>query len=493
MNQQGTLKQIAVNLDGTPFHFIGVGGIGMSALANILTQRQIPVSGSDIRQNTVTDQLEALGATIFLSQEAQNLAYFANANGSALNLKPQVICSTAIKPDNLEYQAAVKLNCPIFHRSDLLAALIAESSQSVAVAGTHGKTTTSSLISHLFVEANLDPTVVVGGVVKTLGGNARFGKSPFLVAEADESDGSLVKFHSRFGVITNIELDHPDHYSSLDQVLDIFQIFVDHTQNMLVCLDCPTIRDRLIPQNPNYPFLTYSLDVASSRADYSVTNVNYGANGTTATVHERGVCLGEIQVPLLGTHNLSNALAAVAIARQCQVSFESIAQGLATFEGAKRRFEVRGEVQGIRIIDDYAHHPSEIALTLASARLQVQNDPQKSWQRVIAVFQPHRYSRAQTFLQEFSQSFHNADEVIVMDIYSAGEKNDFGMSGQTMCDAIAQYHPSSSYVPTLAAVTHILIQQTKPGDLVLFLGAGDLNAAIPDVLKGIEVKTSKSP
>ena len=481
----------------------------MSALAHILTQRGIPVSGSDIRQNSVTDQLENLGATIFLSQGAENLAHFTDTqtgnsdSASFQSTKPQVVCSTAIKPENPEYRAAIELNYPIFHRSDLLAALIAESNHSISVAGTHGKTTTSSLISHLLVDAKLDPTVVVGGVVKTLKGNARAGKSDFLVAEADESDGSLVKFNSALGVITNIELDHPDHYCSLEQVLDIFHTFVSHTQQMLVCLDCETIRDRLIPESASQSFLTYSLD-ASRGADYSVTDIHYGAEGTTAEVIERGISLGQIFVPLLGTHNLSNSLAAIAIARQCEVSFDAIIQGLASFEGAKRRFEVRGDANGIRLIDDYAHHPSEIEVTLASARLKVEKQPDhetcqidhsndSSWKRVIAVFQPHRYSRASTFLQEFSRAFHDADQVIVMDIYSAGENNEFGINGQMVCDAIAQHHHAVSYLPSLEGVTQHLITQSQPGDLILFLGAGNLNAAIPNVLKGLQISGTSRP
>jgi UDP-N-acetylmuramate--alanine ligase len=480
-----------VDLGGRPFHFIGVGGIGMSALAYILRQRQIPVSGSDVRSNRITDQLEALGSQIFLSQTAENLSRFRTASGEGQAGLPQVICSTAIKPSNPEYQAAVELNCPIFHRSDVLAALIGEAAQSISVAGTHGKTTTSSLIGHLLVGAGLDPTIVVGGEVSTWQGNARVGASPYLVAEADESDGSLVKFRSQLGLITNIELDHPDHYSSLDEVMAIFQQFIDHTTIPVVNLDCPNIRDRLIPANPNRTFITYSLD-APSGADYKVSEIVYTADGATAMVWERGEALGSMTLPLLGAHNLSNALAAIAIARQVSVPFPTLVEHLNTFGGAKRRFEVRGEVRQIRCIDDYAHHPSEVQATLASARLQVAS-PQSPWKRVIAAFQPHRYSRTHTFLTEFSQSFTDADRVIITDIYSAGEPNQVGIEGAQVAEAIAQYHPQVQYQATLPEVVTAVLNMAEPGDLILFLGAGNINSVIPEVLERLEPEAAVVP
>jgi UDP-N-acetylmuramate--alanine ligase len=473
-----------VDLSGRPFHFIGVGGIGMSALAYILLHRQIPVSGSDVRSNRITDQLEALGSQIFLSQTAENLSVIREVGGTGQTVLPQVICSTAIKSSNPEYQAAITLNCPIFHRSDVLAALISEAAQSISVAGTHGKTTTSSLIGHLLVGAGLDPTIVIGGEVGTWQGNARVGASSYLVAEADESDGSLVKFRSQLGVITNIELDHPDHYSSLDEVMAIFQQFIDHTTIPVVNLDCPNIRDRLLPANPNRTFVTYSLEKQTG-ADYTVSDIVYTADGSTATVWEQGEALGSVTVPLLGAHNLSNALAAIAIARQVSVPFATLVEHMSTFGGAKRRFEVRGEVRQIRCIDDYAHHPSEVQATLASARLQVAS-PQSPWKRVIAAFQPHRYSRTHTFLAEFSQSFTDADQVIITDIYSAGEPNQVGIEGAQVAEAIAQHHPQVQYQATLPDVVTALLNLAEPGDLILFLGAGNINSVIPEVLEGLE-------
>ncbi|MGB7415128.1 MAG: UDP-N-acetylmuramate--L-alanine ligase [Thermosynechococcaceae cyanobacterium] len=477
----------SVDLNGRAVHFIGIGGIGMSALAHVLVKRHLPVSGSDIRQSNITQKLQTLGAQIFWRQDASNFTELLNGqlhdiDASAL---PQVICSTAIHPDNPEYQAAVELGCPIFHRSDVLAALIQETPYGIAIAGTHGKTTTSSLVGYVLLQGQLDPSIIIGGEVAAWEGNARVGESPYLVAEADESDGSLVKFSPQVGVITNIELDHPDHYATLDQLLDIFQTFVDRCQSLVLCLDCPTIRDRLIPANTSKDMLTYSLS-AEAGADYSVQAVDYSASGTCAQILEKGEVLGEINLPILGEHNLSNALAAVAIARQVGMDFPAIASALSSFEGARRRFENRGEAQGICLIDDYAHHPSELTATLASARLQVQpstDSPEPAYRRVIAVFQPHRYSRTHTFIEEFSRAFSDADVVVVTDVYSAGEKDIGLITGEQVTARITeQHHGIVSYQSTLADVTQYLCEHLQSGDLVIFLGAGNLNRTIPDVL-----------
>jgi UDP-N-acetylmuramate--alanine ligase len=480
----------AVNLEGKPFHFIGIGGIGMSAIAHILTQRHLPVSGSDARDTHITQKLQALGAQVFWKHSAENLDYF-RSTGANISLLPQVICSTAIQPSNPEYQAAVNLGCPIFHRSDVLAALINESTKSVAVGGTHGKTTTSSLIGYVLLEAGLDPTIVVGGEVTAWQGNARVGQSPYLVAEADESDGSLVKFYSHIGVITNIELDHPDHYATLDEVVEIFQAFVEHSQHLVLCIDCETTHN-LIGSNPTKDgFTTYSLNPALN-ADYTADSIVYGSAQTVASIYEKGQLLGQLRFGLLGCHNLSNALAAIAVGRLLCLPFDIITAALLTFEGARRRFELRGEANGIALIDDYAHHPSEIRATLSSAKLRTseQDSVKSDYQRVVAVFQPHRYSRTLTFLTEFSQAFSDADRVIVTDVYSAGEARPAGMQGADVAAAIAEHHPLVSYQATLADVTAHLNGTLKPGDLVVFLGAGDLNRIIPDVLSHFQAEST---
>jgi UDP-N-acetylmuramate--alanine ligase len=470
-----------VDFSGRPFHFIGIGGIGMSALAYVLARRQLPVSGSDLRTNHITKHLEELGVHVFQHQEASNLEYFsdvANLVNSATPFSglPQVVCSTAIRADNSEYQAAKGLGCPILHRSDILAALMGEY-QSIAVAGTHGKTTTSSLTGYCLLHAGLDPTIIVGGEVKAWQGNARVGKSPYLVAEADESDGSLTKFSAAIGVITNIELDHPDHYSSLDEVVKIFETFVERSETLVVSWDCPTIRQRLAPSTTK-KLISYSLDPALG-AEYSADQITYTAQGTRARIWERGQVLGTLDCSLLGQHNLSNALAAIAVCRLLNLDFDAIAEAIASFEGAQRRFELRGEANGIRFIDDYAHHPSEIRATLAAARLQVEDPNTSGVERLVAVFQPHRYSRTHTFLEEFSQGFSDADLVVLTDIYSAGEPDQGLIKGQNLADRMAEYHTHVNYQPTLAETVDFLKQNLRPRDLVMFLGAGNLNQVIP--------------
>jgi UDP-N-acetylmuramate--alanine ligase len=469
-----------VDFGGKPFHFVGIGGIGMSALAYILTQKGIPVSGSDLRLSHITQRLQEAGAHIFWSQTAENLAFFEDSGRDLLHGSidqlPQVICSTAINESNPEYRAALELGCPIFHRSDVLAGLMAQY-RSVAVAGTHGKTTSSSMISCALLKAGVDPTVVIGGEVAAWAGNARLGASDWFVAEADESDGSLLKFSPAIGVITNIELDHIDHYQTLEAVVATFQQFAQQSDVLVASADCPTIRRTLKPT------ITYSLE-ANSGADYWADAIVYGGNGTQARIWERGTYLGTLNLSVLGHHNLSNALAAIAVGRYLKQPFESLAAGLATFDGAKRRFELCGHQGGVQFVDDYAHHPSEIRATLAAASLQRQSNQGESAavQRIIAIFQPHRYSRTAAFLAEFAQAFGDADQVILTDIYSAGEKNQSGISGQQLAHEIAAHQVDVEYCPTLEDVQTQLVHQLRPGDLALFLGAGNLNQIIPDVI-----------
>ena len=478
----------SVDFNGRPFHFIGIGGIGMSALAYILTKRGIPVSGSDLRLSHITRRLQEAGAHIFWQQESANLQYFSDAlatsHPGSQDVVPQVICSTAINNHNPEYRAALALGCPIFHRSDVLAALINDH-RSVAVAGTHGKTTTSSMISQMLLQAGLDPTIVVGGEVSNWGGNARLGQSEYLVAEADESDGTLAKLSAAIGVVTNIELDHTDHYSDLQDVINIFQQFQRQCEVLVACIDCAVVRSSL------QPTLTYSLD-ASTGATYVATEIQFTPSGTSATIWERGVSLGQLHLRLLGEHNLSNALAAVAVGRYLGIAFQDIADSLSQFCGARRRFEHRGSYGGIQFVDDYAHHPSEIRATLAAARLSIGQTPKVSRlshgsrtaeeRRVVAVFQPHRFSRTASLLTDFADAFADADQVVMADIYSAGEANTYGISGKQVADAVARNHGGVCYGHTLDDIEAVLTSSLRPGDLVLFMGAGNLNQIIPQVM-----------
>lgn len=458
-----------IDFKGKPFHFIGIGGIGMSAIAYILAKQQIPVTGSDLRSSQITERLEGLGVGVFYAQEAKNIEELLSSSNN-INCLPQVICSTAIRSDNEEYQAALAKGCPIFHRSDVLAGLVAEY-ESIAVAGTHGKTTTSSLLGYVLLKAGIDPTVVVGGEVEAWEGNARAGESSCLVAEADESDGTLVKLNPAIGIVTNIELDHPDHYKSLEAVVEIFQSFAQQSGMLVGCIDCETVRATLKPE------ITYSLNV-NRDADYTVTEVNYHGNGTRATVWERGKALGEIKLKLLGSHNLSNALAVIAVARYLGLDFETIASAIAQFIGAKRRFEIYGEENGILFVDDYAHHPSELRSTLKGAKLRVEN---QSSQRLVAIFQPHRYSRTEAFLDEFATAFEQADVVVVTDIYSAGESPN-GINGETLATMMEKNHPEVIYHQDVTTIHQCLEGLLSSGDIALFLGAGNLNQMIPQTM-----------
>jgi UDP-N-acetylmuramate--alanine ligase len=453
----------AIDFGGRPIHFIGIGGIGMSGLAYVLTRRGLPVSGSDLRSTNITQRLETEGAHIFLQQAASNLDFFQTSQ------IPQVVCSTAIGKSNPELAAALALGCEIFHRSDVLAALVGEYA-TIGVAGTHGKTTTTSAIGCMLVSAGVDPTIVVGGEVTSWDGNARVGKSDYFVTELDESDGSLVKHSPKIGVITNIELDHPDHYKSLEQVIDTFRTFAGQCQITIGSADCDIVRDRIKPT------LTYSTQ-SDRAADYTCQNIIYHAEGTSAQVYESGKLLGTLELEVLGEHNLSNALAAIAVGRKIGLDWAVISTGLATFHGAKRRFELRGYQNDITFIDDYAHHPSEILVTLSAARIRVGAN-----RRVVAIFQPHRYSRTLEFLPEFARSFKDADLVVITDIYSAGEADTGLISGEKLVAEIAKHHPNVRYQPTLDAVSQFLTQNLAPTDICLFLGAGNLNQIIPGVV-----------
>jgi len=447
----------SIDFSGRPFHFIGIGGIGMSAIAHILIGRGCPVSGSDISCNGSTSRLRDLGITIHQGHHADHIDP---------HQSPQVVYSSAIAARNPELAAAQRLGLPVFHRSDLLAALIAQT-DSIAVAGTHGKTTTSSLIGFLLLQAGLDPAIVVGGEVNAWQGNARLGNGP-LVAEADESDGSFVKFSPKIGVVTNIELDHPDRYGSVAETVHCFQEFAGRCQQVIGCLDDANVREHLSPH------IRYSLE--NPRADYFAGDIQLGAGGTQATVWERGKILGTATLNILGKHNLSNALAAIAAVRQFGVPWGAIEMALPEFVGARRRFEVRGTVGGITFVDDYAHHPSEVQVTLAAAKLQQR--------RVVAVFQPHRYSRTKQFLREFAQAFNDADVVICTEVYSAGEVPN-GVGGEHLAAAIAEFHPQVKYCESLSQVPETLREVLHPGDLVLFLGAGNLNQVIPAAMQDV--------
>ncbi len=448
------------------YHFVGIGGVGMSALAYILAKQGFRVSGSDIAANVRTRRLEALGVRFFQGHSSEGLVG-----------DPQVVYSSAIRPSNPELAAALGKGLTVWHRADLLAALF-NHRPSIGVAGTHGKTTTSSMIGYVLLAAGWDPTLIIGGEMDAWDGNARLGQGEYLVAEVDESDGSLVRLYPKIGVITNIELDHPDHYANLEQVIRAFQRYGQQSQTLAACLDCPNVATHLKVD------IGYSI-AGHPQAQYQARQILYTAGCTSAEIWEKGSLLGQLQLQVPGSHNLSNALAAVAVGRQLGLEFPVIASALAQFRGVQRRFEAKGEVGGVTFIDDYAHHPSEIRATLRAAQLQQR--------RVVAVFQPHRHSRLSALFQDFACCFEKADVVVIVPTYGAGEAAPEGSDSLRLAVALAEHHPQVRYVSSLPQLPQVLTSILQPGDLAIFLGAGDLNQQIAATMRAYAARVGEQP
>ena len=452
-----------------PLHFVGVGGIGMSALAGILVERGFAVSGSDPKPSAVLSRLAERGARVFQEQSGATI-HSLLGNGSQ---PPLVVLSSAVRDTNEEVAEARRQGLGLCHRSDVLAALI-NNQPSIAVAGSHGKTTTSTLIATLLEATGQDPTAVIGGIVPAFGSNGRQGSGRLLVAEADESDGSLVKFSPTLALLTNIELDHTDHYPNLQTLIDTLKRFSDGSGALLANRDCPILRKYFQAdawwsiQDPDH-------------ADYAALALQERGDGTTAAYYERGEQIGTLEVPLPGRHNLSNVTAALAACRREGVPFADLRRAIGNLKAPGRRFDCRGMWHQRIVVDDYAHHPSEVAATLAMARLMVESgrSPLPSQpQRLLAVFQPHRYSRTAQFLTEFAEALALADTVIVAPLYSAGEAPIEGVSSEALAAAVKAIAPS---VPVRAAanldqLTDQVAACSKPGDLVLAMGAGDVNS-----------------
>ena len=451
-----------------PLHFIGVGGIGMSALAAILAQRGFDISGSDPRDHAVLTQLRHQGVRVFREQSASTIA----AIRSGTSTSPQVVISSAVPESNPELRAARMAGLTVWHRSDILAALI-NAQPSIAVAGSHGKTTTSSLIATLLATTHHDPTAVIGGIVPAFGSNGRNGKGRLLVAEADESDGSLVKFKAALGVLTNLELDHTDHYPDLNALIGTVQRFTGHCGRLLANHDCPVLRQHFHADH------WWSTEQPQDAAFAAIARDCRG-DGTVAEYFEQGRSLGLLTVPLPGLHNLSNVTAAVAACRLEGVSFVELQQAVTQLRAPGRRFDYRGTWQDRQVVDDYAHHPSEVQATLATAQLMVRTGssplPQPP-QRVLAVFQPHRYSRTGQFLEGFAQALSGADAVVLAPLYSAGEQPISGVSSEALAAAISRHNPQLSIQVATSAddLTALVADHSVPGDLVLAMGAGDIN------------------
>lgn len=445
------------NINFNHVHFIGIGGIGMSAIAEVLVELGYRVSGSDAKEGEVTKRLSAKGAEIQIGQRAENIT-------SDIDI---VVHSTAIKADNPEIVQAKALGLPVLHRSEMLAFLTLES-KAICVAGAHGKTTTSSMIALMMEQQGLQPTIVVGGDIEQIGGNAKYGSGEYLVAEADESDGTFLRLHPWMTVVTNIEEDHLDHYKDLTEIKEAFSAFVALPGEGgvgIFCLDCPDVRD--IISSAQGQVITYGFQEA---ADIRAEDWQQEDGLNKASIYRQGEYLGTLVLHVPGKHNMSNALAAVAAGLTVGLSFEQIAQGLACFTGAKRRFQVIGEVKGVKVVDDYAHHPTEIRATLEAARSGHAG-------RIIAVFQPHRYSRTKFLAPAFADSFAFADKVILTEVYSAGENMTDGAPTEIILEQIPP--EKDACIVKKEDINAWLLQEVRPGDLVLMLGAGNIwmNAA----------------
>ena len=453
-----------------PVHFIGIGGIGMSGIAEIMLRLGYQVQGSDAKAGANTERLASLGAKVFIGHGAGQIA------GAAA-----VVHSSAIKPDNPEMAAARIARIPLVRRAEMLAELMRQQT-SIAIAGAHGKTTTTSLVAAVLEAGGLDPTVVNGGVINAYGANAKIGQGDWIVVEADESDGAFLTLRCTVAVVTNIDREHLDHYGGFKALKKAFQDFLQNIpfySFAVVCADDPVLSE-VVSQVENRRLITYGL---SEAADVRAVNVTAEAGGASFDILLRtGEALTGFRLPMPGLHNVRNALAAVSVGLQLGVEPDAMRDALAAFSGVKRRFTTTGEVAGVRIIDDYGHHPAEISAVLAAAKAASQG-------RVIAIVQPHRFTRLRDLMADFSRCFNDADVVIVADVYPAGEAPIAGVDRDALAAGIAaQGHPRVLRLASPADLPALIAGAAKRGDLVVFLGAGDITAwahALPSQLEAL--------
>ena len=435
-------------------HFVGIGGIGMSGIAEVLFNLGYTISGSDIKESEVTRRLGSLGCNISYGHRKENLKE-----------ADVVVISSAIRQDNPEVEAAEERLIPVIPRAEMLAELM-RMKIGIAIAGTHGKTTTTSLIATVLAAGGLDPTVVIGGRLNSLGSNARLGQGEFLVAEADESDGSFLKLMPTLAVVTNIDPEHLDYYKGIDEIREAFLCFLNKIPFFglaILCLDHPNIQS-LLPRLKKR-LTTYGL---TTQADFQAKEIVFeGLSTSFDVVHQRQE-IGRLTLRMPGLHNVYNALATLATAFELDIPFRVVQETLRDFSGIQRRFQIKGEKKGILIVDDYGHHPVEIMATLKAART--------GWgKRIVAVFQPHRYSRTQTLFKDFLTAFYDADVLILTDIYPAGEDRIEGVEAKALFEGIREYgHKDVTYLADKKEIVQHLLRIISPGDLVITLGAGDI-------------------
>jgi UDP-N-acetylmuramate--alanine ligase len=445
-------------------HFVGIGGSGMSGIAEVLLNLGYTISGSDLRPSGVTRHLSELGAQVSEGHASGHV------DGAHV-----VVTSTAVRDDNPEVQEARRRGVPVIPRAEMLAELM-RLKYGVAVAGSHGKTTATSMVALVLDKGGLDPTVVVGGRLGVLGSGARLGKGDFMVAEADESDRSFLKLSPTVAVVTNIDREHLDAYRDLADIQEAFLGFVNKVPfygSAVLCLDDPPVQDVL--PHVERRVVTYGL---SPQASVSLRDLDVAPTRSSYTATLEGEALGPVTVSVPGTHNVANSLAAVAVGLDLEVPFEAIQAGLGSFSGVDRRFQERGESGGVLVIDDYGHHPTEIRVTLETLRRRAGE------RRTVVLFQPHRYSRTQTLWDELSRVFHQADRLLVTDIYPASEEPIPGIHAEGLAAAITERgHRDATYAGDLGGATEQLTKEVREGDVVLTLGAGSVWTAGAELLR----------
>jgi UDP-N-acetylmuramate--alanine ligase len=442
-------------------HFVGVGGIGMSGIAEVLLNLGYAVSGSDLKESETTRRLAALGGRIARGHQAENV--------QAVDV---VVTSSAVRRDNPEVLEAHRRKIPVIPRAEMLAELM-RLKYGVAIAGSHGKTTTTSIAAHLLATAGMDPTAVVGGKVNGFGSNAKLGKGDYMVVEADESDGSFLRIPPTIAIVTNIDPEHLDHWGTPEALRKGFVDFVNRVPFYglaILCTDHPTVQS-LLP-DVDKRVVTYG---ESHQADYRADAIQVSGHAVRFDAWRRDEPLGAFEVAMVGRHNALNALAVIALGDEMGIPADVTRRALATFQGVQRRFTVRGEAGGVTVVDDYGHHPAEVKATLHGAREAFQR-------RVVCLFQPHRYTRTRDLLPDFAKAFNDADVLLLTDIYAAGEDPIPGATAAHLADAIrACGHRDVTLVPR-AELARVARERVRPGDLVLTLGAGDITAVGPELL-----------
>jgi len=435
-------------------HFVGIGGIGMSGIAELLLNLGYRVTGSDLKASAVTERLETMGGIVRIGHKAEHARH-----------ADVVVVSSAVRQDNVEILEAKKHQIPVIPRAEMLAELM-RLKYGVAVAGSHGKTSTTSMVASVLGQAGYDPTVVIGGRLNALGSNARLGKGDFIVAEADESDGSFLKLSPTIAVITNIDREHLDHYADLPAIQDAFVTFANKVPfygAAVLCLEDGNVQG-ILPRIERR-ILTYG---TTSQADVIASHISPRDFGSEFDVRRQGRQLGRIHLKIPGQHSVLNALAAVSVGLELGVPFDTIAAALGDFQNADRRFQIKGEKAGILLVDDYGHHPTEIVATLSAARASTDR-------RIVAVFQPHRYTRTRALEEEFARAFYHADVLVLLPVYAAGEDPIPGVTSEHLASEIKRFgHRDVTFVPDFGAAKACLLRKLAAGDLLLTLGAGDV-------------------